>query len=302
MGVLEHPATGRREPLASDLLVGRDAACFVRLSDARASGVHARLRWTGLAWAVRDLGSRNGTWLNRERLDGVDERVVPPGATLDFGHTGERWVLASSAPPVALALCLSSGARVEASRELLALPSEENPEVVVCYDGQNWQLEQDAASRAVADQELVTVGNEPWRLFLPMVAESTRQTDDSLPDLACTDACFRVSQDEEHVDLTFRWPGGEVYLEPRAHLYALLTLARERLAATDQPDGERGWLAVDRLAKMLGTDRKTLNVHLWRAREQVARVGFLDANMLFERRHTSAQIRIGLSQITISRF
>lgn len=302
MGVLEHLASGRREPLASDLLIGRDPACFLRLSDARASGVHARLRWTGMAWALRDLGSRNGTWINRERLEGTDERTVPPGAQLDFGHPGERWVLSADGPPGALAVCLSDGRRREAVHDLLVLPSELNPEVVICYDGRAWQIERDEGSRAVVDQELVTLAGDAWRLYLPVVTESTRQTDDALPELALTEACFRVSQDEEHVDLTFRWPGGEVHLEPRAHLYALLTLARLRSAAADEVEGERGWVAVDRLARMLGTDRKTLNVHLWRAREQVAKVGFLDANALFERRHVSAQIRIGLSQIQIARF
>ena len=302
MGVLEHSASGRREALASDLLIGRDAACFLRLSDGRASAVHARLRWTGECWAVRDLGSRNGTWLNRVRLESVEERLVPPGAVLDFGHPGERWTLTHDGPPGALAVCLSDGRRREAVHDMIVLPGEEAPELVVCCDGRDWQLEQDAASRAVADQEVVNAGGVAWRLYLPVISERTRQTDEALPELSITSAWFRVSQDEEHVDLTLRWPGGETHLEPRAHLYALLTLARMRLAAEDRADGERGWIEVDRLARMLGTDRKTLNVHLWRAREQVAKAGFSDVSPLLERRHLSAQIRIGLADLHITRF
>jgi len=45
-------------------LLGRDPAGndFV-LDDARVSGRHARIEWTGLGWSLHDLGSKNGTFL-----------------------------------------------------------------------------------------------------------------------------------------------------------------------------------------------------------------------------------------------
>jgi pSer/pThr/pTyr-binding forkhead associated (FHA) protein len=49
--------------LRSRCLLGRSPTCDVRLEDARISGEHARVSWTGHAWELRDLGSRNGTFV-----------------------------------------------------------------------------------------------------------------------------------------------------------------------------------------------------------------------------------------------
>jgi hypothetical protein len=46
------------------LLVGRDPECGLALEDSRVSSRHARLVWTGSAWTLEDLGSKNGTTVN----------------------------------------------------------------------------------------------------------------------------------------------------------------------------------------------------------------------------------------------
>jgi len=38
------------------------------LEDDRISGTHARLSFDGERWSVEDLGSRNGTWVNAEKI------------------------------------------------------------------------------------------------------------------------------------------------------------------------------------------------------------------------------------------
>jgi len=50
------------------LVVGRDDDCDAVVQDASVSGRHARIEYDGVAWAVTDLGSTNGTWLNGDRL------------------------------------------------------------------------------------------------------------------------------------------------------------------------------------------------------------------------------------------
>jgi len=50
------------------LVVGRDDDCDAVIPDASVSGRHARIEFDGVAWAVTDLGSTNGTWLNGGRL------------------------------------------------------------------------------------------------------------------------------------------------------------------------------------------------------------------------------------------
>jgi pSer/pThr/pTyr-binding forkhead associated (FHA) protein len=52
-----------------DVVLGRDPASDVPLADIAVSAQHAQLRYHHGQWWVRDLGSRNGTRLNRQRLD-----------------------------------------------------------------------------------------------------------------------------------------------------------------------------------------------------------------------------------------
>ncbi len=68
-------AGGKRYPLAEgENLVGRSPECSVRLPQVTASRRHLLLRVAGDTVTVTDLGSHNGTWINRTRLR--------PGATV----------------------------------------------------------------------------------------------------------------------------------------------------------------------------------------------------------------------------
>jgi hypothetical protein len=57
-------------PLGEELTVGRAAACTVTLDDAFVSQVHARFTMRDGQVHVEDLGSTNGTYLNRRRVAG----------------------------------------------------------------------------------------------------------------------------------------------------------------------------------------------------------------------------------------
>lgn len=53
--------------------------------DATVSRVHAVLENFGCSWSIRDLGSRNGTYVNGEKL--ISERVLRSGDELRLGHS-----------------------------------------------------------------------------------------------------------------------------------------------------------------------------------------------------------------------
>lgn len=74
------------EPFSS-VTVGRSSGCDVRITwDDRVSRVHAQLDRVGQHWTVVDDGlSRNGTFLNGERVDG--RRRLHDGDTLLLGAT-----------------------------------------------------------------------------------------------------------------------------------------------------------------------------------------------------------------------
>ena len=73
------------------ITVGRAPAADVLLTwDSKISGVHAELERIGDGWAVADDGlSRNGTFVNEERLQG--RRRLEHGDSLRFGDTIVRY-------------------------------------------------------------------------------------------------------------------------------------------------------------------------------------------------------------------
>ncbi|RPJ49853.1 MAG: FHA domain-containing protein [Chloroflexi bacterium] len=63
------PLNGERWVIDRDLVLGRDAACDLVISDRQVSRFHARISWTGDGVVLEDLGSKNGTFHNSVRLE-----------------------------------------------------------------------------------------------------------------------------------------------------------------------------------------------------------------------------------------
>lgn len=84
--VLEPAAQrGRTFPLGQELTVGRAAGCQVTLDDTYVSQLHARVFARDGQYLVEDLGSTNGTYLNRARVTGA--MVMKRGDRLQVGNT-----------------------------------------------------------------------------------------------------------------------------------------------------------------------------------------------------------------------
>ncbi len=66
-----------------EVTFGRSRGAIVSVKDDDVSRLHARVRRTGDAIEVEDLGSRNGTWVNGERIAGA--RRLAPGDELKMG-------------------------------------------------------------------------------------------------------------------------------------------------------------------------------------------------------------------------
>ncbi|HEY3261650.1 MAG TPA: FHA domain-containing protein [Pseudonocardiaceae bacterium] len=67
------------------ILIGRADDSTLVLDDDYASTRHARLSFSGGDWFVEDLGSTNGTYLDRAKVTGPTR--VPPGVPIRIGKT-----------------------------------------------------------------------------------------------------------------------------------------------------------------------------------------------------------------------
>ena len=68
---LGQPPEGASIDLDAVNSLGRDLNNTIVIEDTFASSQHALLTFRGRAWYLEDRGSRNGTWLNGERIDAV---------------------------------------------------------------------------------------------------------------------------------------------------------------------------------------------------------------------------------------
>ena len=83
--VLPPQLKGRTFPLTEEITLGRAAGCQVTLDDTYASQLHARVFQRDGTVYVEDLGSTNGTYLNRRKVTGP--MVFQRGDNLQIGNT-----------------------------------------------------------------------------------------------------------------------------------------------------------------------------------------------------------------------
>ena len=116
------PDTGRRFPVDSNepsrTLLGQSEACQVRLTDPSVSRRHAALEAAGAALRITDLGSTNGTMVDRVR---VVEALLTGGELVRVGETTLRVEDDLSSGLPALPELASFGRVVGASREMRRL-------------------------------------------------------------------------------------------------------------------------------------------------------------------------------------
>jgi len=272
VAVLRAAEPGRSLPLPAHCVIGRARACDLVLAEKSVSGQHAAIEWTGGEWELRDLGSRNGTYLDNKKLTGGARAVLTAGMRLRFGLDAAVWTLLDVAPPQLMARHLGTGEHRIADGGYLVLP----------------EVSSSACSLSL-------------NVHLPTSAFGTFKDSEQALLLAHLRLSFQFTRDEEHVELT-AWSGDRsLFLQARAHHYPLLLLARRRLAdqASGVPEPEQGWIRQDELTRMLRMDDNHLNISIHRARTQLGQQGVLDAAALVQRRSGTRQLRIGAGQLEL---
>jgi len=295
MGLVRCVASAHELRLDARTLVGRREGCRIRIDATYVSREHARIGWNGIAWLVRDLGSRNGTFVNGRIIESGRDVPLDPGAELAFGDLDERWIIVDLGPPPPWASRVDGGAVLQATGDALLLPSAKDPEVHIRRDGARWSVFRDGVQRRVIDQEILTLAGGEWLLHLPEAMDVTAEMDGSGLYLARSVLDFRVSRDEEFVEIRLDDGDHKILIPPRSHHYLLLTLARARLHG----DAPGGWLERERLCRMLGIDTNKLNVEVHRARNQLLELGVHGAIKVVERDRKTKRVRLGTELIRI---
>lgn len=307
MGLLVDTNTGWAATLSARVLIGRSPACEIRIEDPLASAEHASISWSGERWELRDLGSMNGTWMDGRRLEPGARVPLRREARLGFGDAGDAWMLIDDRAPGPAARNEATGEIMHATSGLLALPSTDDPRAMVFRrpDG-GWVVEQALEQRDVADRTRLEIGGTCWCLLLPSELgplPETLKAGGAPRTLEQVSVWFSPSHDEEHVEVRLKTAAGdELRLPDRSSHYLLLTLARARLE--DERNGvapeEQGWIHAAELASMFRYTGDRLNIEIFRARMQLAKLGFIDSAQLIARRVSSRQIRIGVARVHVA--
>lgn len=87
--VISGPGERRTYTLGPRAVIGRAPDADVTIDNQDISRQHVTITWTGEAYVIEDLGSKNGTLLNGERLAGTrrmadGDEIVLPGVILRF--------------------------------------------------------------------------------------------------------------------------------------------------------------------------------------------------------------------------
>ncbi|MEA2498291.1 MAG: hypothetical protein QOH26_696 [Actinomycetota bacterium] len=76
---------GKSFPLTDEIIIGRADRCHIVLDDSYVSQIHARVFSKGDLYMVEDMGSTNGTYINRNRVTSPTELLR--GDRLKIGKT-----------------------------------------------------------------------------------------------------------------------------------------------------------------------------------------------------------------------
>ncbi len=301
---------GERFVLRPHFRVGRMPASDLRFpkDDGVVSRDHASIDWVGDHWVVRDLGSKNGTVVNREPLGKSLQAPLREGSVVSFGDRDHTYIIEDASPPRLFAV--AEDGRVAVARDhLLALPDDQAEVLHIYKDGRGDWVKADYTQdtvEPVEDGEAVTVAGERWTVSLLEQIPQTMAQVDETPTIDNISLRFEVSRDQEHIEVCIDSPAGQIDRYHRTFNEMLLMLAERRLAdSADQtlPESEVGWIHLEDLAKACGQKGNKNAVHLWtfHARKHFDMAGIGDAARIVETRTRARSVRIGVATLEVRR-
>lgn len=303
MGLLKLPS-GERVLLLDEHVLGRSSSCDTTLEHHDTSSRHALFYWAEGHWWVRDLGSTNGTRLDGRRLSaGVPERLSA-NAQLVLGKS--QVVLLDDGAPLPAAMCVETGELHTGEGSVIVIEQAADAAASIYLEhGAKWWLETGGSVESLVDGQVFRCGSLSYRFFAASGRVRTVPLSVQALRLANVQLEFRVSLDEEVVELKGSTGDQVIDFGCRAHNYTLLTLARRRQADAEDPNlpqTSHGWVDAHDLIRQLGSNETRLSVEVTRIRQQFSKAGFDDAADIVERRRGTRQLRIGTARFSVQRF
>ena len=285
-----HHTFGRHRSKSETVLISRDI-----------SKIHASIVWEEEQCKIVDH-SRNGTWLNNNRLEIANSINLTVGDTIQFGGAiNSSWQVLDLSPPRPLLIPLHSDEPSIELDRLLALPDEELPALVIYQSDHNqWRYDDDSNSFTLKNGDIIHNNGLSWKFVAVEKIEPTLSSKKEKKN-AIIRFRFRVSPDEEHVALHILQDQQTIDLGKRVHHYPLLVLARQRLkdAGKGLDSISQGWIESQQFCSMLKMDYFHVNTQIYRARKQISQVIPKGQNLpkVIERR--DGRLRFGSANLII---
>ena len=307
MAILQQESNAKQFFLYPGFLVGRSRSSSLQLTNGLVSARHADFRWTGAMWELKDLGTRNGTFVDGERLPVGEYRPIYADAVLLFGDRQQMFTLVCDAAPDPMAQ-VDNGPFICGEDGVLALPDSDHPAIVIRQVSERSWVREDGkkSQKRVTTDDIVEYAGASYRLILP-IGESITMAADSAQ-YRTDDVMWLITANPSgaFVSLSILFPDGQRRELPhRAFGEMLLYLAEARLRDQDsaEPPHERGWCNVARLRRELDIDENQMLLNLWvhRARSQAKQAGIIDGENLIQRRSNGKcrQIRLGAARFEL---
>jgi hypothetical protein len=174
MGRLKDIASARTQVLEAVHIVGRAQTSALCINERYVSAQHAILRFSAERWALRDLGSRNGSFLNGERLKPGEELTLRVGHRIAFGKLEHVWELIDEEAPVVMAVPLDGGEPLLVEDEFLVLPSSADCRFTIYRDRNGfWMLAQPKGLSLISNLQTFEIDGRPFRFSCPESASKS---------------------------------------------------------------------------------------------------------------------------------
>ncbi len=253
MGALRRRDNTSRFVLSAVTRVGRSGDNDLVIDEPAVSQFHAVVTWSSPGeWELRDLGSRNGTWVGGERLKAGERKTLGHGDVIGFGDQGS-WLVADASRPLPEARDITTGVRQIGTAHLLSLQSDDASADILEEARGRWVMESGGIMRDVRSGEVLAVGNQHFKIWLPLPLPQTEEPGKEAPPSVREDVfvdaklIFFVSADLETVGLRVESSAG-AWESTKAYNRALLVLAQARsrdLKRKNVATHEQGWVYND---------------------------------------------------------